>query len=97
VRTQATATGGSETIVPQVSALVGERQWFSDALSSAFQAAWKTAANRTSGKTANRHERSLDVGMAQKTARRGRRTRQQARGIRQDPTGYLERHHSFGW
>jgi hypothetical protein len=47
------ATGGSETTVPQVSALVASERGFSDALSSAFHAAWKTAANRTRGKTAN--------------------------------------------
>jgi hypothetical protein len=39
--------------VPQVSALVASASGFSDDLSSAFQVAWKTAANRTRGKTAN--------------------------------------------
>src|SRR2546421_5538057 len=85
---QAMATGGSETTVPQDTALVASASGFSDALSSAFQAAWKMAANSTRGKTANGTKRSLSIrnpglipphgdtlmlGMAQRTARKLRR------------------------
>jgi hypothetical protein len=44
-----------------VTALVASASGFSDALSSAFQAAWKTAANSTRGKTANGTKGSVAI------------------------------------